>query len=527
MTDALLLASVFENFRNVSLSAYRLDPVHYISAPGLAWDAALRMTGVELEMLTDIEMYEFFEAGKRGGVSMITKRKSEAYNKYMSSYEGDEESTSQKYIISWDMNNLYGVAMKQKLPVSDFRFLSSSEIENFDVLCISENSEYGYVVECDLEYDEHYHHLHNDYPLAPERASVPYDSLSEYQKKLANTLELKYVSEQVKLIPHLSVRRKYKVHYRNLKYYLQNGMTMTKIHRVLTFKQVDWLAPYIDFNTEMRTKAKNKSESDYFKLMNNSVYGKGMENVRKRMSVRLVNKWEQAMRLIRKPQYMSHDVLSKNLCSFRMELGIVKLDKAVYTGFTVMDLSKLYMYQFHYGYVKQRYGQGAQLLFTDTDSLTYEITTCDLYKDMLTDIDLFDTHEYPKNHFLYSPVNKKVLGKMHDEANGDIVFKFIGLAPKVYCMVIGESEQSHEKKALRGVPKYIQEKSFKYDRYLKVLDEEQRVYCKMNLIRSFKHKISTVEVCKSVLHGFDSKRFIQRDGIHTLAWGHKQITEEE
>jgi hypothetical protein len=206
-----------------------------------------------------------------------------------------------------------------------------------------------------------------------------------------------------------------------------------------------------------------------------------------------------------------------------MENQLVKLNKAIYTGFTVLDLSKLYMYEFHYNYVKKKYKRRAKLLFTDTDSLTYEIQTRDVYEDMRDDIDLFDTSDYPTTHFLHNKDNKKVIGKMKDEANGDIVFKFVGLAPKVYCMVVGEKEREHDKKALKGVPKYLQDSSFTFDKYLDVLENEKRLYCKMKQIRSYKHKVFTIEVQKSVLHGFDSKRYILDNGIDTLAWGHKEL----
>jgi len=523
LSDTLLLACVFEHFRNLALGIYQLDPVHYLSAPGLAWDAALKMTKVKLDLLTDIDKYEFLELGIRGGISMISTRKAVASNKYMKEYTGNGDEKDQSYLMYYDMNNLYGVAMMQPLPVCSFKWIKKSSFSKFDVSKVAENSFYGYILEVDLSYPSELHDLHNDYPLAPEKTSVPIDKFGNYQKRLLEKLELKYMEKQTKLIPHFGKRFNYVVHYRNLKYYLQMGMKLEKIHRILQFVQIPWLEPYISFNTSKRKQCKNKFEKDFYKLMNNAVYGKGMENVRKRMSIKLVNDVQKAKWLIAKPQFLTNDILSKNLCVIKMQTSTVFLNKAIYTGFSVLELSKLYMYKFHY-FIKDKYEAQAILLMTDTDSLAYLFFTQDIYADMKLHLNMFDTSEYPLDHSLYSIKNKMVVGKMKDEAKGNILFKFVGLGPKAYCFLGGDKEgNSFEKKALKGIPQYIQKRSLEYSLFENILNQQEQLICKSNQIRSYKHQLYSISVSKSGVHGFDSKRFICEDGISTLAWGHYRL----
>ena len=206
------------------------------------------------------------------------------------------------------MNNLYGWAMSEYLPY-DFKWLKN--VDEFDVMSISEKNPIGYFLDVDLKYPDELHELHNDYPIAPEKIAVSSDMLSNYCKKIADKYEIK-VGYVKKLIPNLSNKTNYVVHYRNLQLYLSLGMKLTKIHRVLKFKQSDWMKKYIDFNTEKRMNATNDFEKDFFKLMINSVYGKTMENLRKRINVRLVNAAEDFLKYTSKPAYIIHKIVGKD-----------------------------------------------------------------------------------------------------------------------------------------------------------------------------------------------------------------------
>ena len=250
-SDVLLLADVFENFRKTCLHHYKLDPAHYYTSPGLAWEACLKTTGQHLQLLSDYDMLMMFERGIRGGITHISKRYAEANNKYMKNYNPGKESTFIQYL---DANNLYGWAMSQNLPTHGFKWMKNLTKEK--VLDILENANHsmnnlgkkGYIFEVDLEYPEHLWDLHNDYPLAPEKIKV-------------NGVE--------KLICHFKPRKNYVIHYRTLRQCLELGMRITTVHRGISFYQSPWMEPYIRKNTELRMSATNSFEKDFFKLMNN------------------------------------------------------------------------------------------------------------------------------------------------------------------------------------------------------------------------------------------------------------------
>ena len=359
-TDVLLLADVFENFRDVCIENYKLDPAWYYTVPGLAWDACLKKTEVRLELLNDIDMLLMIEKGIRGGVSTITKRYAEANNPYMKTY--DSNSTN-KYITYLDANNLYGWAMSQPLPTHGFEWMSEEELKNWRSRSC-ETSE-ACILEVDLEYPKELHDLHNDYPLSPERLKI-------------GGIE--------KLILNLYDKKNYVVHHKTLKQYESLGLKITKIHRGIKFKESAWLKPYIDLNTKLRTKAKNDFEKDFFKLMNNSVFGKTMENIRNRVDICLVTNEDQARKLISKPNYKHRTIFCENLTAIHMKKTRLLFNKPVYLRMCILDLSKTLMYDFHYNYIKQKYEENAELLFTDTDSLMYEITSEDFYRDISSDV---------------------------------------------------------------------------------------------------------------------------------------------
>ena len=516
MSDVLLLADVFENFRSVCLKAYNLDPCHFYTSPGLAWQACLKMTDVELDLLTDPDMYLFIEEGLRGGISMISNRFSKANNPYVPDYDPKQENS---YVMYFDANNLYGWAMSQPLPTGEFDWLTDQEIVELDIEDVADDNEQGYVLEVDLHYPSELHDLHNDYALAPEKMKVSSEMLSPYCQELSECLNL-HGGAVPKLVPNLRDKTNYVVHYRNLKQYLALGMKLTKIHRVIVFQQSPWLKSYIDFNTEKRKHAANDFEKDFYKLMNNSVFGKTMENLRKRVNVKLVNDKTKLSKLTASPSFDSFRIFSEDLAAVNMKKTKLYLNRPIYVGFAILDLSKVLMYQFHYEYMQPTYGCNAKLLFTDTDSLCYEIKTNDIYQDMLQDIDLFDTSEYAQDHPLYSVTNKKVLGKMKDETHGIPIQEFVGLRPKMYSILYTENNKQVEKKTAKGIKKSVTKRKLRHAGYKECLFEKRQTMASMNQIRSESHEIYAIKLNKIGLSPYDDKRYILNDGMNTLAYGH-------
>ena len=504
-TDVLLLADVFENFRDVCLKNYGLDPVYYYTAPGLAWDAMLKMTGISLELLTDVDMLIMIEKGIRGGISIISNRYGEANNKYMKDYDKTKLS---KYLMYLDANNLYGWAMSQKLPSHSFKWMSNKEIENlFNNQIVQVWEKTPCILEVDLEYPEELHDLHNDYPLCPERVECDHGVK--------------------KLIPNLRDKNNYVIHYKNLMQCLSLGMKLKKIHRGIKFIESAWLKPYIDKNTNLRTQAKNNFEKDFFKLMNNAVFGKTMENIRNRVNIKLVNTGEKFKKLVAKPNYESRIIFNENLVSVHMKKTSLTMNKPVYLGMCILDLSKTLMYDFHYNYIKPKYGDKAKLLFTDTDSLLYEIQTEDFYKDISGDVkDRFDTSNYPENHPSGIPtgINNKVVGMFKDEEAGDNIKEFVGLRAKLYSF---KTEEGKENKKCKGIKKAVVAKSIRHENYKKCLQTGKEQLRRQTIIRSYEHNLYLEEVNKIALSAADDKRYLLKDSFDTLAWGHYKIRDLE
>ena len=494
-SDVLLLADVFENFRKTCLKHYNLDPAHYYISPGLAWDACLKETGQELELLHDYDMLMMFEKGIRGGIFHITKRYAEANNKYMKDYDPDKPSN---YIQYLDANNLYGWAMSQSLPTHGFSWMKDLTIDSvIDLLDKKRNPEVkkGYIFEVDLEYPPNLWKSHNDYPLAPE-------------KMIVNGVE--------KLICHFKPRKNYVVHYRNLRQYLEMGIRLTAVHRGISFYQSSWMEPYIRKNTELRKTATNSFEKDFFKLMNNSVFGKTIENIRKRQNIILVDNRQKASKLTSRPNFDRATIFDKNLIAIPMKKTEVHFNKAVYVGQAILDLSKTLMFNFHYNYIQKKYKQRAELLFTDTDSLMYQIYTDDFYKDISHDIETkFDTSDYPPDHpsGILTGVNKKVIGMFKDEVAGKQITCFVGLRPKLYSFKI---EESKEVRKCKGIKKNVVKKGIEFEDYVHCLFSGEKQMRSMKIIRSENHDMYSKEVNKIALSNEDDKRSVMEDKVKTL-----------
>ena len=327
---------MFENFRDKCIKSYELDPAYFVSAPGLEWQACLKKNEVSLELLTDIDMLLMVEEGIRGGMCQAVYRYAKANNKYMKNYD---KSIKSSYIEYLDANNLYGWAMSQKLPVDGFKWVkdlskfNESFIKNYD-----ENNDKGYILEVDVEYPKKILDLHKDLPFLPKREKT------NKCKKLACSIENK---------------EKYVVHIRALKQALNHGLKLKKVHRVIQFNQKSWLKPYIDMNTKLRKEAKNDFEKDFFKLMNNSVFGKTMENVRNYRDIKLVaTKTIKKIRkqLVSEPNYYTHKFFFEHLMAIKMKKTRVKMNKSMYLGLSILDISKTFVYEFWYDYIKPKYG---------------------------------------------------------------------------------------------------------------------------------------------------------------------------
>ena len=300
--------------------------------------------------------------------------------------------------------------------------------------------------------------------------------------------------------------------------YLELGMKITAVHRGISFYQSPWMEPYIKKNTELRKCAANNFEKDFFKLMNNSVFGKTIENIRKRQNIHLIDDRKKAVKLSSKPNFDRCTIFDKHLIAVHMKNTEVYFNKPVYVGQAILDLSKTLMFNFHYTYIKEKYGKKAQLLFTDTDSLLYQIKTKDFYKDICPDVkDKFDTSDYPSSHPSGIPtgLNKKVIGMFKDEVVGKQITHFVGLRPKLYSYKV---EDEAELKKCKGIKKNVVKKTIDFDDYVKCLFLDKKQMRSMKIIKSEKHELYSKEVNKIALSNEDDKRQVLEDKIHTLAF---------
>ena len=271
----------------------------------------------------------------------------------------------------------------------------------------------GYLLEVNVKDPKELHDHHNDLPFMCEKIKI-------------NGVE--------KLVPNLYNKKKYVIHIKALHQALEHGLVLEKIHRAIEFKQSAWMKEYIDFNTRLRIEANNDFEKDFYKLMNNSVFGKTMENIRRHRDIKLVNNKEDYLKQVMKPNFKSGTLLGSDLMSCEMEKVKVKMNKPVYLGQAILDLSKTIMYEFQYDYMKKKYDkESLKLCYMDTDSLVYKIRTEDFYKDIAEDVEArFDTSGYVPDRPLPVGKNKKVIGLMKDQLGGKILKEFISLRPKMY-----------------------------------------------------------------------------------------------
>ena len=314
---------------------------------------------------------------------------------------------------------IYTVTQCLNLPYDEIKYDNSVKLE--DILNTPDDSDVGYFVEVDLKYPDNIKEKTKNFPFCPENKIIHKDEYNdnEYMKQIKPE---NYIKSK-KLICDWTDKKKYLVHYRMLKFYLRHGMIVDKVHSVISFKQSRWLEKYISFNTQKRNKAVNDFEKDFYKLLNNAFYGKTMENVRNRLKIKPIKK-DDYKENIKQQSKLTFNGIHKsyeNCIIYTFKQNEVLMDKPIYLGFTVLELSKLHMYETYYDILQPYFGQeNIQLHYMDTDSFILSVNTKDIIKELKNLEDIFDFSNLEKNHELFSNKNKKVIGKFKIETPKNI-----------------------------------------------------------------------------------------------------------
>ena len=319
------------------------------------------------------------------------------------------------------------------------------------------------------------------------------------------------IDKTKKLVCNLYNKKNYVVHISVLKQALDHGLKLRKVHRVIEFNQKACLKEYIDVNTELRKKASNDFEKDFFKLMNNALFGKTMENVRKHRDIKLVKTDHRRNKLVSEPNYHTVKLIDDNLAIIEVRKVKVKMNKPIYLGLCILEISKIIMYEFWYDYVKNKYGNKARLCYTDKDSFVINIKTNDFYKDISQDVnERFDTSNCTFDRPLPKGKNKKVIGLMKDELGGGIITEFVALRSKTYSYITNDFT---ELKKAKGTKKCVVKKMLRLSDYKNCLFSNGKVLKSQQRFKSENHSVYTENINKIALSCDDDKRIVTFDGI--------------
>jgi hypothetical protein len=617
--DVVLLADVLENYRINMRDMFKNDYTWYISLPSYGMDALLNYgfinrKGERERIVLDVfydnadqtNMFNIVHESIRGGISVISHRYSKAINKYIEhNVLVEEQNETKAYNMYYDCNQLYGTAMKNLLPYNDFKLIDLNvnlEYSTPDFIqTLDDEGEHGYFYLVDLDYPAELHDLHSDYPLCPVRKTVKKTEFSPTTVKVMNEYQLNYTATP-KLCGTLEPKRNYLIHYRNLKFALQKGLKLIKVHAVIKFRQERWMADFIERCVQLRNASQSQFAKDLAKLVANSVYGKMLEDQLGRVVVRLIKDEENNVpfqNCLASPYFSKFFTVANNpdLVGVCMKTKECEVNKPISVGFAILEISKLIMQKFWYDCIKPRYGDKVKLLMTDTDSFEMRIETNDFYRDLLEpdnpiatvmdysnyggipygytlirskhldhfypfygilaisgliktwdydadykivlfdkihkkDIDEFIQQCRLKEEFLRMipphillhgmyPQNNKKEGCFKDESAGQIIKEFIGLKPKMYSNMF---QYDYNKKTAKGLPRRNLELDVSHNDYFEAFKNNKLKFIDYTKLGSQNHAIFVQAIVSRLgLSGFDTKRWITEDGMHTLPFGHKDI----
>ena len=529
LIDCLLLAEVIKNYRDATYDEFGLDICHYISSPQLSFDVMLKETGVEIHLISDVDMFIFIESALRGGLSYVSERHVKLNDDY-------DPSTSKEWLGYFDINNLYGFTMMDYLPIKNFTWVTEKEFLSIDWTATCDSQPVGYILEVDLFVPSELHDYFESFPLAAETYSPNFEDLSAYsQMTLKETYTRKHYQNgkpvgAAKLCGTFLPKKKYIVHYSNLRLFLELGIQLDQIHRALKFEQSPWLRDYVTRMTHKRINAKSEFAKTHYKLLINSLYGKFLQNVRAYRHAVFVTSSMLLNRHAMDPTFEQFRILGEECVIFYCKKKEVVLDKAYACGFSVLEKSKYYVAWLYYNHFLKAFGghEKCTVVMSDTDSylLHVEGITKNEAMDRLKNI--MDFSNYPELHFLYSSSKKAIPGLVKDESKGNHIIEVVALRSKLYNHIVKKGEFCDEKDfeqpsaRMKSIPR-VAAKKIEMQQFRDALDVGTLHRAKTHTISSKHFQLSTVESLKLAISPYDDKRFILNCGIHSVPYGSYKI----
>ena len=469
--------------------------------------------------------------GIRGGLTQVIRKHGIANNNYLSDYDSSKKRTYLQYL---DANNLHCYDMTKKLPLNGYKWADTAIFTDDFIKNYNDIGDKGYLLEVDVAYPKELHIVQRYLPFLQDKMSKRH---KEYEYKMSNLVKKAYKKvyktfnithdPEYKLIATVQEKNKYVMNISTIKQAQKLGLKSKKVHRAIESTKSDLLKPYIDKNTRLRKRAKNGFEKDFFKLMNNSIFGKMIENVRKRSEIKLIVTEERRKKLVLEPNYASCTTFSEHLMAIEMRRTNVLMDKPIIGGQAILDKSQELMYSFWYEYLKPKHQEKIDLLYMDTDSFVIEVETDDFFKDTQDDLkERFGTINYHKDMVLpneyreNASANKKVIGKMKNELGKGYMSEFITISPKVYAykQIQVDGTVIEDKKA-RGTSKTVTKKTLSFDHYKNCLFNNEVVKCTQYRIKNTPRSVDTVQINKMALKSNDDKRLRSFNGITTYPYG--------
>ncbi|XP_032308194.1 uncharacterized protein LOC116655115 [Drosophila ananassae] len=398
--DVLILADVFEYFRFLCQKNYDVDPTNCTTKAELSWDAMLKVTEVNLDLISDPNMYDFLKRGTRGPLIHSSPGIVSANNKYMRNFSRRLPS---KYLACIEAKNLTDWAMSQPLPLSNFRFLNKDEIEKIDFQNVPHDGSIGYMLEVDLKYPAALYNSHRSLPFCPEGR----------EEHLGPTASL-------------TDKKNYVIHLKNLQLCVQHGLVIEKIHQVLSFQQECWLKPFVDYNAYLSKESKNEFEKQFFNSMNLNI-DKCMQP--KKMFHVIISERYQSKhnspgfrQLIARHNFHKVEIFGKSLAAIESKKQTINYDKPIYIGSVVLELSKWFMYDQYYNSILPQC-PSVRLLYIDSD-LVFLYLKEDFYELIRKNPYLFDTSNYRKNNKFKILKSNNEIGLIRDKKGGRIMQSF-------------------------------------------------------------------------------------------------------